>query len=84
MGKITDIFINDIGSIRTGRATPGLIENVVVTVYEGQKMRLQELGSISVPDVRSITFEPWDKEIIREINNGIQAANIGCPRLMEI
>ncbi|HBP51369.1 MAG: Ribosome-recycling factor [Candidatus Shapirobacteria bacterium GW2011_GWE1_38_10] len=77
MGKITDIFINDIGSIRTGRATPGLIENVVVTVYEGQKMRLQELGSISVPDVRSITFEPWDKEIIREINNGIQAANIG-------
>lgn len=77
MNKILDIFLNDIGSIRTGRATPGLIENVIVTVYEGQKMRLQELGSISVPDVRSITFEPWDQAIIREINNGIQAANIG-------
>jgi ribosome recycling factor len=77
MGKIIDIFLNDIASIRTGRATPGLIENVVVTVYDGQKMRLQELGSISVPDVRSITFEPWDQGIIREINNGIQAANIG-------
>ncbi len=36
--------------------TPGLIENVVVTVYGGQKMRLIELGSISVPDVRSLTF----------------------------
>jgi len=54
-----------------------LIENVVVEVYSGQKMRLQELGSISVPDVRSIAFEPWDLTIIREINNGIQAANIG-------
>lgn len=77
MGKITDIFVNDIASIRTGRATPGLIENVMVEVYNGQKMRLQELGSISVPDVRSIAFEPWDQGIIREINNGIQAANIG-------
>jgi len=77
MGKITDIFINDIASIRTGRAIPGLIENVVVTVYEGQKMRLQELGSISIPDVRSIVFEAWDQTITREISNGIQAANIG-------
>ena len=77
MNKIKDLFVNDIASIRTGRATPGLIENVVVTVYEGQKMKLQELGSISIPDVRSITFEPWDQAIIREISNGIQAANIG-------
>lgn len=77
MGKIVDLFINDIGSIRTGRATPGLIENVVVTVYGAQKMRLIELGSIGVPDVRSLTFQPWDQGLIREIANGIQAANIG-------
>jgi len=77
MGRIVDIFINDIASIRTGRATPGLIENVVVTVYGGQKMRLQELGSISAPDVRSLVFEAWDQAIVREISNGIQAANIG-------
>jgi len=77
MGKIVDIFMNDIASIRTGRATPGLIENVVVSVYNGQKMRLQELGSISAPDVRSLVFEAWDQTIIREISNGIQAANIG-------
>lgn len=77
MGKIVDLFVNDIGSLRTGRATPGLIENVVVQVYNGQKMRLIELGSISVPDVRTLTFEAWDTSIIREIANGIQAANIG-------
>lgn len=77
MEKITGLFTNDIASIRTGRATPGLIENVVVTVYGGQKMKLIELGSIGVPDVRSLTFEPWDQTLIREIGNGITAANIG-------
>ncbi len=77
MEKIVSLFVNDIASIRTGRATPGLIESVVVTVYDGQKMKLIELGSIGVPDVRSLTFEPWDQTLIREIANGITAANIG-------
>lgn len=77
MGKILSLFVNDIASIRTGRATPGLIENVVVTVYGGQKMKLIELGSIGVPDVRSLTFQPWDQALIREIANGIMVANTG-------
>ncbi|MDD4106984.1 MAG: ribosome recycling factor [Candidatus Shapirobacteria bacterium] len=77
MGKILSLFVNDISSIRTGRATPGLIENVVVTVYGGQKMKLIELGSIGVPDVRSLTFQPWDQTLIREIANGIMAAGTG-------
>jgi ribosome recycling factor len=77
MEKIVSLFANDIASIRTGRATSGLIENVVVTVYNGQKMKLIELGSIGVPDVRSLTFEPWDQALIREISNGIAAANVG-------
>lgn len=77
MKKILAIFAEDIASIRTGRATAALIENVTVEVYNGQKMKLMELGSITVPDVRSLVFEPWDKTVLREINNGIQAANIG-------
>ncbi len=77
MDKIVEIFVEDIGSLRTGRATPGLIENIVVTVYGGQKMRLLELGTTSVPDVRTLTFQPWDVSAIREISNGIAAANIG-------
>ena len=83
MGKITDLFLNDIGSLRTGRATPGLIENVVVTVYGAQKMKLIELGSISAPDVRSLTFQPWDQGLIREISNGISAANIGMTPVVD-
>lgn len=76
MDKIVELFVGDIGSLRTGRATPGLVENIMVTAY-GQKMRLQELGSIGVPDVRSLTFQPWDQALVREISNGISAANVG-------
>jgi len=83
MGKILSLFVNDIASLRTGRATPGLIENVVVTVYGGQKMKLIELGSIGVPDVRSLTFQPWDQALIREISNGIMVANIGMTPVVD-
>jgi len=76
MNKIIGLFGDDIASIRTGRATPGLIENVVVTVYGTSKMKLIELGTIGVPDVRSLTFQPWDTTLIREIANGIMAAGI--------
>ena len=83
MDKIVSLFVNDIASIRTGRATPGLIENVVVTVYGGQKMKLIELGSISIPDVRSLSFQPWDQGLIREISNGIAAANVGMTPVVD-
>ncbi len=83
MEKIVNIFVNDIASLRTGRATPGLIENVIVTVYGGQKMKLIELGSITVPDVRTLNFQPWDSEAIREISNGIAAANVGMTPVVD-
>jgi len=77
MDKITLLFVEDIGSIRTGRATPALIENIVVSVYGGQKMRLIELGLISASDTRTLTVQPWDQGLIREISNGIAVANLG-------
>lgn len=83
MSKIVDIFVGDIASLRTGRATPGLIENTIVTVYDGQKMKLIELGSIGVPDVRSLTFQPWDQTLIKEISNGIAAANTGMTPVVD-
>lgn len=83
MDKIVGLFLTDAGTLRTGRATPGLIENVVVTVYGGQKMRLIELGSIMAPDVRTLTFQPWDQTLIREISNGIAGANIGVQPVVD-
>ncbi len=82
MDKTVLIFLEDIGTIRTGRATPALLENVMVTAY-GNKMKLIELGSIAVADARLLTFSPWDKSVIREVSNGIMAANIGLTPVVD-
>ncbi len=76
MEKCVAIFVGDIGTIRTGRATPALLENVMVSAY-GSPIRLIEVGSIGVSDARTLTFVPWDLSILREVSNGIAAANLG-------
>jgi len=84
MDQVVELFKNDIATIRTGRATPALIEDVFVSVYGGQqKMRLKELGTISVPDPRSLTLQPWDASILAEIKNGILAAGLGLTPIVD-
>ncbi len=71
-------FQQEVLSLRTGRANPGLIEKIEVEVYGGQqKMRLVELGTIGVADPRTLTFQPWDVSIINEIKNSLVKANLG-------
>jgi ribosome recycling factor len=78
MQKVLDLVVTDMASIRTGRATPVLIEDLEVAVYGGQqKMKVNELGTIHTQDSRTIVIEPWDKSIGGEIRQGILAANIG-------
>jgi len=77
MDKVVDVFVNDIASIRTGRANPALIEDVEVEVYEGQKMRIKELGSITASDARTLVIQVWDQNVLKEVKNGLAAANLG-------
>ena len=73
-----DVVASDIGAIRTGRATPALVENIVCPAYGGtQRLRVMELATISVPDPAQIVINPWDKSIIGDIRKGIVEANIG-------
>lgn len=78
MQKVLDLVVSEIASIRTGRATPSLVEDVEVMVYGGQqKLKVNELATITVPDAQTIVIDPWDKSIIGEIKKGLQAANVG-------
>lgn len=71
-------LLDIIGTIRTGRATPSLIQNLEVTVYGGtQRLRILELATVTSPDPQTLVIDPWDKSIIGEIKKGIEAANIG-------
>jgi ribosome recycling factor len=84
MQSSLDIFSEEISSIRTGRANPALIEGITVEVYGGQqKMTLRELGSISVPEARMLTFQPWDTSIINEIKNSIIKQNLGLSPVVD-
>lgn len=73
---VFDFYKTDIASIRTGRATPSLVEDVVVDVY-GQKMHIKELATITAPEPRSLLIQPWDKGVVEAISGAIRKSEIG-------
>jgi ribosome recycling factor len=78
MQEVIDLVREDIASVRTGRATPSMVENIVVPAYGGQQhLKVLELASITTPDTQTIVISPWDKSIIGDIKKGILEANIG-------
>lgn len=69
-------FKGEIASIRTGRATTSLVEEIVVDAY-GAKMTIKELGSITTPDAQLILISPWDKGLIKDIDKAIRDSGLG-------
>jgi ribosome recycling factor len=78
MRKVIDLVSSDVGSIRTGRASGSLVEDITLSVYGGtQQLRVNEVATISAPDAQTIVIDPWDKSIIGEVKKGIESANVG-------
>lgn len=78
MQKALEAIRADLASLRTGRASSALVENLEVLVYGGaQKLKIIELSSITTPDPHLILVAPWDQSIIGDIAKGIQSSNIG-------
>ncbi|MDQ5891076.1 MAG: ribosome recycling factor [Candidatus Dependentiae bacterium] len=69
-------FEKDLASIRTGRASTKLIEEVKVESY-GQIMNLRDLATLGAPDARLLTIQPWDKMMLSAIEKGILASDVG-------
>lgn len=76
MIKTEEHVLKEFSSVRTGKASPALIENVLIEVY-GSQMRLREVASISTPEARMLMVQPWDISTIGAIEKGIQKANLG-------
>ncbi len=78
MLQAVDFLRQDLASIRTGRASSLLVENIVLPVYQGtQKMKLKELATITVVDARTLVISPYDVSILEEIVKGLLALNLG-------
>ena len=73
---VFDFYKTDITTIRTGRATPAIVEDIVVDAY-GQKMHIKELATITAPEPRSLVIQPWDKGVVEAISGAIRKSEIG-------
>ena len=76
MDRTVDAFKRDLSQLRTGRATPALVENIEVDYY-GAKTPLKQIASISAPDARAIMIQPWDTGSLREIEKTLMASEMG-------
>ena len=73
-----DSLTKELGKVRTGRATPKLLEGVVVTVQSyGATMPIHQLATIQAPDARLLVVTPWDKGTAADIEKAILAAGLG-------
>ena len=76
MDRAVDAFKRDLNQLRTGRATPALVENIEVDYY-GSMTPLKQIASISTPDARAIMIQPWDAAAMREIEKSLQSSEMG-------
>ncbi|TWT52219.1 Ribosome-recycling factor [Thalassoglobus neptunius] len=76
MQKAVDVFKDALQGLRTGRATPGLVDSVRVN-YHGSPTPLKQLANISVPEPQQLVIRPFDQSILTEIVKAIQSSDAG-------
>jgi ribosome recycling factor len=78
MQQVVVVIKVDLGTVRTGRASPALVENVIIHAYNGtQNLKVVELAQIVAQDSQTIVITPYDHSIIGEISKGLMEGNIG-------
>lgn len=80
--KCIDHINEDLSQIRTGRATPELVEEIMINAYEMQAP-IKNYANINAIDARTISIQPWDKSILESISKGINIANMGLSPMIE-
>ena len=76
MSKTYEVFQQELGSLRTGRANAAMLDIIKVDVY-GQKMPINQLGSITTPEPRSINIQVWDINNVALIDSAIKKSDLG-------
>ena len=76
MDKTFDVFIKELSSLRTGRANASMLDLIKVDVY-GQKMPINQIGTITTPEARMINIQVWDLNNVKLIDAAIQKSELG-------
>jgi len=75
--KVINHFKKEIDSLRIGRATPAMLENIIVNAYETPTPLIQ-LASVQSPEPKCLVVQPWDKNLIKQIAKAITEADLGA------
>lgn len=73
--KVIEHFVEEAAKLRTGRAHPGLVENIMVDYY-GNKTPLKQLATITIPEGRQIVIQPWDKNALGEVETALRNSEL--------
>src|SRR5262245_58024918 len=76
MLKTEEVVQHEFSGVRTGKASPTLVENILVESY-GAQMRIRELAGITTPEARMLVIQPWDANNVAPIEKAIRKANLG-------
>jgi ribosome recycling factor len=76
MEKAVDAMRREFTSVRTGKATPALLDTVRVDAY-GSKVPINQVGTVGAPEPRLLVIQPWDKSLLKAIETGITTADLG-------
>ena len=76
MDKTFDVFTKELGSLRTGRASSSMLDLIKVDVY-GQKMPINQIGSITTPEARMINIQVWDQNNVQLVDAAIKKSELG-------
>lgn len=80
--KAVSHTISQFASLHAGKASPSMLDAVRVTAY-GSAVTLKEVAAVTTPDAKTIMVQPWDKSIIRDVEKGIQEANLGLNPIVD-
>ena len=76
MKKAVEALRREYAGIRTGKASPALLDTVKVEAY-GQLVPLNQVGTVSAPEVRLLVVQPWDKSLVKTVSRAIQQSDLG-------
>ncbi|OGD24587.1 ribosome recycling factor [Candidatus Azambacteria bacterium RIFCSPHIGHO2_01_FULL_40_24] len=80
--KIEESLKTEFSSLRVGRATPALVENILVDCY-GSKIPIKQLASISAPEPRILIIEPWDRTVLPNLEKAILTSNLNLNPIVD-
>lgn len=83
MEKSVNYMTHEFAAVRTGKATPALVENIDIEAYGGTNMKLKQLALITTPEPRLLVIQPFDAATVKDIERGLKESKLGITPMVD-